>query len=125
MQLLQGRLVWEFQRPSLNSNGSPAEGLMLSRCANSRCSRPFLRLRQGKLFLVESELVVNSRELKAPSSPRMRVQPRRVERYWLCDECAAVWTLVHDRKQGIVLMPLSRPPVGASIAVEEEYRETA
>jgi len=98
---------------------------MLSRCANSRCSRPFLRLRQGKLFLVESELVVNSRELTAPSSPRMRVQPRRVERYWLCDECAAVWTLVHDRKQGIVLMPLSRPPVGASIAVEEEYRETA
>jgi len=98
---------------------------MLSRCANSRCSRPFLRLRQGKLFLVESELVVNSRELTAPSSPRMRVQPRRVERYWLCDECAAVWTLVHDRKQGIVLMPLSRPPVGASIAVAEEYRETA
>jgi len=98
---------------------------MLSHCANSRCSRPFLRLRQGKLFLVESELVANSRELRPPSSARMRLQARRVERYWLCDECAAVWTLVHDRKQGIVLMPLSRAPVGASIAVAEEYREMA
>jgi len=33
------------------------EGTMLSRCANSQCSRPFLRLRQGKLFLVETECV--------------------------------------------------------------------
>jgi hypothetical protein len=98
---------------------------MLSHCANSRCSRPFLRLRQGRLFLVETEFVANSRELTALSSPRMRVQPRRVERYWLCDECAAVWTLVHDRKQGIVLMPLSRPPVGAGIAVAQQYGETA
>jgi hypothetical protein len=28
---------------------------MLSRCANSQCSKPFLRLREGKLFLVETE----------------------------------------------------------------------
>ena len=98
---------------------------MLSHCANSRCSRPFLRLRQGKLFLVETELAAESRELTTPSSAQMRLQPRRVERYWLCDECAAVWTLVHDRKQGIVLVPLSRPPVGANIATAEAYRETA
>jgi hypothetical protein len=98
---------------------------MLSHCANSRCTRPFLRLRQGKLFLVETEFASRSRELMAPSSARMRLQPRRVERYWLCDECAAVWTLVHDRKQGIVLMPLSRPPVRANVPMTEEYRETA
>jgi len=30
-----------------------------------------------------------------------------VERYWLCDQCAQVWTLVHDR--GIVLVPLPAP----------------
>jgi hypothetical protein len=98
---------------------------MLSHCANSRCTRPFLRLRQGKLFLVETEFVAGSRELTAASSPRMRLQPRRVDRYWLCDECAAVWTLVHDRKQGIILVPLSRPLVSAGIARAEEYRETA
>src|SRR5580658_7742708 len=52
----------------------PVEGAMLSRCANSQCSRPFLRLRQGKLFLVETEFLANSRELTAPSSHRMRQQ---------------------------------------------------
>ena len=126
MQLLRGQLV--IGGSETNSELERAvrrRGMMLSHCANSRCSRPFLRLRQGKLFLVETEFVANSRELTAPASSRMRLQPRRVERYWLCDECAAVWTLVHDRKQGIVLMPLSRPPVGASIAVAEECRETA
>ena len=48
---------------------------MLSHCANSRCSRPFLRLRQGKLFLVETEFVAKSKGPMAPSSPRMRSNP--------------------------------------------------
>ncbi|MFZ0759325.1 MAG: hypothetical protein WAM69_05180 [Candidatus Sulfotelmatobacter sp.] len=98
---------------------------MLSHCANSQCSRPFLRLRQGKLFLVETESLAESGELTPPSSPYMRKQPRRVERYWLCDRCAQVWTLVHDWKEGIVLVPLPRRPVGARVVIAEEYRETA
>lgn len=98
---------------------------MLSHCANSQCSRPFLRLRQGKLFLVETQYVAESGALRAPPSSHMRQQPRRVERYWLCDRCAGAWTLVHDRNQGIVLVPLPRPPVGASVATEEVYRESA
>ena len=98
---------------------------MLSHCANSQCSRPFLRLGHGKLFLVETECVAKSGEPTAPSSPSMRQQPRRVERYWLCDQCAEVWTLVHDRNEGIVLVPLPRPPVGARVARAEEYRESA
>jgi hypothetical protein len=98
---------------------------MLSHCANSQCSRPFLRLRQGRLFLVETEFVAKSGELTALSSPHKRRQARRVERYWLCDECAEVWTLVHDRKQGIVLVALPRQPVSARIPMAEEYRESA
>jgi hypothetical protein len=98
---------------------------MLSHCANSQCSRPFLRLRQGKLFLVETEFVAKSRELTAPSSPQMRQHARRVERYWLCDQCAEVWTLVHDRKQGIALVALPRRPVSARIPMTEECRESA
>jgi hypothetical protein len=92
---------------------------MLSHCANSQCSRPFLRLGQGKLFLVETEFVAKLGELTAPSSPNMRQHPRRVERYWLCDQCAQVWTLVHDRNQGVVLVPLTQPPGGAGVATEE------
>jgi hypothetical protein len=97
---------------------------MLSHCANSQCSRPFLRLRQGKLFLVETAAAARPGEISNSSSPRMRPQSQRVERYWLCDQCAEVWTLVHDRHRGIVLVPLPQPP-GARIAVAETYRDTA
>src|SRR5271155_4002696 len=97
---------------------------MLSHCANSQCARPFLRLRQGKLFLVETECVARSGVPTAPPAPHMRPQPRRVERYWLCDQCAAVWTLVHDRHQGVVLVPLPRPQDGARVERTEEYRES-
>jgi hypothetical protein len=98
---------------------------MLSQCANSQCSRPFLRLGQGKLFLVETEYVAKSGELTAPSSPRMRPQPRQVERYWFCEECAEIWTLVHDRSQGIVLVPLPHSTVGTRAAQAEEYSAVA
>lgn len=98
---------------------------MLSHCANSMCSRPFLRLRQGKLFLVETEFVGRSGEMRAPPAPHMRQQARRVERYWLCDQCAEMWTLVHDRRQGIVLVALPRQRFSASRVTAEEYRESA
>jgi len=95
---------------------------MLSHCANSQCSKPFLRLGQGKLFLVETEYPAKAGELTGPPSPYMRLQPRRIERYWLCNQCAEVWTLVQDRKEGIVLVPLRQPAVGA---IAQKYGETA
>jgi hypothetical protein len=94
---------------------------MLSHCANAKCSRPFLRLGQGKLFLLETECVAKPGERTPPSY--VRQQARRVERYWLCDQCAGVWTLVHDQNQGIALVPRPRPPVRAGVA--EAYGETA
>jgi hypothetical protein len=39
-----------------------------------------------------------------------------VEHYWLCDDCAAHWTLVYDRANGIALIPLRRAAV--SVAAE-------
>jgi hypothetical protein len=52
-----------------------------------------------------------------PHAPRLRKQPRSVERYWLCDPCAELWTLVRDRSQGISLLPVpaagSQPAPGA------------
>jgi hypothetical protein len=96
---------------------------MLSHCANQQCLKPFLRLRQGKLFLVEAECVAKPGEPTASPSAQMRPQPRRVERYWLCDQCAEVWTLVHEWSRGIVLVPLRRAP--ASVTMAEPYRESA
>ena len=76
---------------------------MLSHCANSQCSKPFLRLGQGKLFLVEATPPL---ETANSQSPYARHPLRRVERYWLCDQCAESSTLVYDCEKGIVLVPL-------------------
>lgn len=92
---------------------------MLSNCANPQCSKPFLRLGEGKLFLVEAEDTANSGEPRAPFSPYARRPPRRLERYWLCSDCAESSTLVHDRHRGIALVPRPIAPRSTSAAPEE------
>ena len=82
---------------------------MLSQCANSQCKKPFLRLRDGKLFLVETERLARKGESVSPPFVRARRQQRHVEHYWLCDQCAEQYTLIYDRARGIALVPLRRP----------------
>ena len=89
---------------------------MLSRCANTQCSKPFLRLREGKLFLVETSRLAKPGESASPPFVRARQQQRQVEHYWLCDECAGIWTLVYDKERGLALTPLRRPTAKAAVA---------
>lgn len=89
---------------------------MLSRCANSQCSKPFLRLREGKLFLVETARLTKPGEPATPPFVRARQPQRQVEHYWLCDDCAGVWTLIYDKERGVALVPLRRPAVSAAAA---------
>lgn len=89
---------------------------MLSRCANQRCSKPFLRLREGKLYLVETDRLAKPGEAAAPPFVRARQQQRVVQHYWLCGDCAAQWTLIYDRDHGVALVPLQRPAISASPA---------
>jgi hypothetical protein len=96
---------------------------MLSQCANSQCGKPFLRLREGKLFLVETERQTKPGEAIAPPFVRARAVQRHVEHYWLCDECAARWTLIYDRDRGVALAPLHRPV--ASVTTADAARSTA
>jgi hypothetical protein len=81
---------------------------MLSHCANTECHKPFLRLREGKLFLVETERLTKPGEPAGPPFVRAKQQSRRVEHYWLCDDCAAQWTLIYDKEHGIALASLRR-----------------
>src|SRR5215472_13035848 len=46
----------------------------LSRCANDQCGKPFLRLRDGKPFLVETERVTKPGQSVSPPSVRGRQQ---------------------------------------------------
>ncbi len=87
---------------------------MLSHCANLQCRKPFLRLRDGKLFLVETDRLPKPGETSVPPFVRARQQARQVEHYWLCDDCASQWTLVYDQEQGVSLMPLKRLAASAA-----------
>jgi len=94
---------------------------MLSQCANPNCCKPFLRLREGKLFLVETDRVSRPGESVAPPFVRARQKQRLVEHYWLCDECAVEWTLILDRERGIALAPVVR---ATPVVVEATVRRS-
>jgi hypothetical protein len=89
---------------------------MLSHCANAKCGKPFLKLREGKLFLVETDRFSKPGEAASPPFVRARQQQRLVEHYWLCNECAPLWTLLYDRENGVSLAPLRRPMVKITTA---------
>lgn len=96
------------QESSSNMLGEQKLNTMLSQCANSNCGKPFLRLREGKLFLVETDRVRQAGEAAAPPFVRARKQRRVVEHFWLCDDCAPHWTLAYDPERGLELIPLHR-----------------
>ena len=54
---------------------------MLSQCANKQCCKPFLKLRDGKLFLVETERV---------RKPGESVSPRLCAR----DSISEAWSII-------------------------------
>lgn len=91
---------------------------MLSHCANSKCRKPFLRLREGRLFLVETGRIQKPGEA-APPFVRARKKARIVEHFWLCDDCASCWTLAYDNERGLVLMPLPTTEANVRAAATE------
>ena len=68
-----------------------------------RVRRPFRRLREGKLFQVETEYFAGH---SSPTSLRRTRSCRRVEHYWLCDACSPYVTLTFDQERGVVTVPL-------------------
>jgi hypothetical protein len=78
---------------------------MLYKCANAACSAPFRRLREGKLFQVETEYFAG--HPGTPTTLRRVRSCRRVEHYWLCDACSPYVTLTFDQEKGVVTVPLA------------------
>jgi hypothetical protein len=97
---------------------------MLSHCANSICGTPFLRLQQGKLFLVETEDVSKPSTDESFVLPPKRKPPRSTQRYWLCDQCARIWTLAQDKDRRIVLL-LLLVPAAPPVLMRAEIKGTA
>ena len=107
---------------------------MLHKCANPGCIRPFRRLTEGKLFLIE----INAACSPEQAGTRRDVQaPHRIEHFWPCEECAAVLTLSFEKGRGMVTVPLpesmrkrpgvvSNPPIGnATLPAEQALLKRA
>jgi hypothetical protein len=77
---------------------------MLSKCANPGCRATFLYLHQGKLFRFDTSIETLAR---TPVSEMAR-SSRRVEFFWLCEECAQDMTLTYNRETGIKIVPLTK-----------------
>jgi hypothetical protein len=80
---------------------------MLSKCANPACSQSFRYLRDGKLFEIDTHLGVNS------SAAGERKPSRRVEFFWLCGQCSTELTVVNDKDQGVITVPILTPTLAA------------
>ena len=88
---------------------------MVSKCANPRCSAPFLYLHSGKLFRVEERpSLTTASDTSAEANFGTKKAARRVEYFWLCEECAAEMTLVRKKGVGITTQKLSRAKGAAS-----------
>jgi hypothetical protein len=94
---------------------------MLSHCVNSQCAKPFLRLREGRLFLVQTSHRVEEKGMLARVTAPLRKPPQHVEHFWLCDGCAPLWTLVQNGSQGISLVPLRQPAGGGKEATAANF----
>ena len=76
---------------------------MLHKCANPDCVRPFRKLTEGKLFLIE----INGSYPTGQTAAKWDGQaPHRIEHFWLCEQCAAVLTLSFEKGRGMVTVPL-------------------
>ena len=73
---------------------------MVSKCANPECTAPFLYFHKGKLFRVETEGALDRRRnLGHEDEPRKPL--RRLEFFWLCEDCSRKMTLTFDRQTGV------------------------
>jgi hypothetical protein len=70
---------------------------MLAKCSNPSCSARFLRLGNGRLFILEAD------------PPRQTDKSEPTEYFWLCDHCSATMTLRLAEDERVVAVPL---PVG-------------
>ena len=95
---------------------------MLYKCVNPDCSTPFLDLVRGKLFVLDMTPLVHLARPQAICKEHRSL--RHLERYWLCDECACVFTLAYEKGNGICMIALPKPVARAETPTQKfPYRQ--
>ena len=77
---------------------------MVSKCANPDCSASFRYFHKGKLFKVETAAGPDRRRAMGKDDEHEKLL-RRLEFYWLCENCAATMTLAYQPDVGISVRP--------------------
>jgi hypothetical protein len=85
---------------------------MVSKCANPGCASIFLYLHSGKLFRVEIESP-GPKNATSSSDFVPKKPPRRVEFFWLCEECASKMTLTFRKDSGVRTQPIVQAKAAA------------
>ena len=89
---------------------------MLSKCANPACSARFRYLHQGRIFQVETGVV-----LSGPNGSSNRSPNRKIEHFWLCELCAQ--TLEVAVENGAVTTRPLQPQLAEGAAKEKSKRK--
>ena len=76
---------------------------MVSKCANPDCSAPFRYFHTGKLFRADTAFGFDSRTMGQDAEQSK--PPRRLEFFWLCEDCSGKMTLSFNRDSGVTVRP--------------------
>jgi hypothetical protein len=88
---------------------------MVSKCANPGCSAPFLYLRQGRLFCMETSAPLRDEAPSFGADPTLERRSRRLEFFWLCEDCAPAVTLQYTPGSGVRVHPRTQAAVAAAL----------
>jgi hypothetical protein len=83
-------------------------GVVVSKCANPDCAASFRYFHQGKLFRLETEAGPDRRRALG-NDDEIKKPLRRIEFYWLCEDCAQKMTIVVEKGVGVSARPNAFP----------------
>lgn len=75
---------------------------MVSKCANPACGVPFRYLHTGQLFRVETAAGFERRRSMGRDAADAKPL-RRLEFFWLCENCARGMTVMFDKDVGVTV----------------------
>jgi hypothetical protein len=85
-----GNVTWRAPRESGEVN-------MVSNCANPKCSKPLLYLREGRIFVFDMPVT-------PPTGTASGRGAYRLEHFWLCGECSQTLLLQQTTDHGVQLV---------------------
>ena len=93
------------------------------RCINSACDRETSYLRDGSLYLLELETLPDSLRESESSGFAMRSLPQKF--FWLCAECAGVFTPTQWTPSGVRLRLRHKRTEGTMDGAQSQHAKLA